>query len=228
MASANGPKGESVIHSDGTHDVDIRFLLGIEDMSCIVADALRQLGSGRALGLPGIFPHGSRKRACGPAFTVRYEACGADRGHTTEHRLGAAFDFRALFAGARRGEVAVFDCPVQDVAVLGSMGVAWARHFGVTGCVVNGAVRDVEAVAASEIPVWARHVTPVGGRGSLIQAEVGGPISLGGAMVNPGDIVVADGNGVAVIPAGSLDAVARMVADLQQAETASAGAFEVN
>jgi regulator of RNase E activity RraA len=71
------------------------------------------------------------------------------------------------------------------------------------------------------MPVWARHVTPMAGRGRLIQAEVGGSVSLGSLVANPGDIVVADGNGVAVIPADSLSAVLLTAADLQRAETAA-------
>ena len=210
-------------HAEGAHDADIRRLLGIEDVSCLVSDALRELGIGGATGLPGIFPFGSRRRACGPAFTVRYES--ATAGGQSASRDGALdFDFRRLFARARHGDVAVLECRVTELAILGSMAVTWARHFGIAGCVVNGAVRDVEALAASEMPVWTRHVTPLAGRGRLIQAEVGGSVSLGGVVVDPGDIVVADGNGVAVVPADSLSAVLRVATDLQGAETAAAHA----
>lgn len=206
-----------------TDSGDMEFLLGIEDMSCIVTDALCLLGIGGAVGLPGIFPFASRKRVCGSAFTVRYEVDGTDRQRRTGHREEAGFDFRALFARAQPGDVALLDCPVPDddaaqSAVLGSNGITWAQHFGIAGCVVNGAVRDVEALASGGIPVWARHVTPLAGRGTLVQSEVGGAVSLGGVPVSPGDILVADGNGVAVIPAGNLGAVALLVSDLHQAE----------
>jgi regulator of RNase E activity RraA len=202
-----------------------KFLLGIEDVSCLVADALGKLGIGGYAGLPGIFPVASRTRACGPAFTVRYEADGADRGPAAGHRHDAAFDFSALFARGQRGAIAVVESPVRDVAVLGSKGINWARHFGMAGVVVSGAVRDVEALTASEVPVWARHVTPAGGRGILVQAEIGGPVSVGHAVVNQDDFVVADSNGLAVIPSGSLDAVASLIAELKREEDAAAGAF---
>lgn len=209
----------------GIDDEYRRFLLGIEDVSCLVADALGKLGTGGYAELPGIFPPASRTRACGPAFTVRYENYRADGDSAAARRAEAAFDFSALFARAERGAIAVFESPVQDVAVLGSKGINWARHFGMAGVVVSGAVRDVEALTASEVPVWARHASPAGGRGRMVQAEIGGAVSVGAAVVNQGDIVVADANGLAVIPAGSLHAVASVIAELKQAEDAAATAF---
>jgi 4-hydroxy-4-methyl-2-oxoglutarate aldolase len=202
----------------------IRYLLGIEDVSCIVADALDRLGTGGTAHLTGVFPAGRRVRVCGPAFTVRYEARDAGDSQAAEHSQRASFDFAALFARARPGDVAVFESPAaQDSAVLGSMGAGWAQHHGLAGCVINGGVRDVEALTASGLPVWARHLTPLAGRGRLVQAEVGGPVAVGGTVVRPGGIVVADGNGVAMIPAGSLGGVCRIVAGLQEAEAAATG-----
>ena len=206
---------------EDTDDEYRKLLLGIEDVSCLAADALGQLGLGGYALMPGIFPLASGKRACGPAFTVRYETYHPN-GPSAERQREAAFDFPALFARASRGAIAVFDCPVQDVAVIGGRGLEWARHFGVAGCVVNGAVRDVEALAASDVPVWARHVTPAAGRGLLIQAEIGGPVPVGNAVISQGDIIVADGNGLAVIPVGHLDAVIDLMTDLKRAEDAAA------
>jgi 4-hydroxy-4-methyl-2-oxoglutarate aldolase len=155
--------------ADGTLAAGIRFLLEIEDVSCIVADALDHLDAGGTARLPGVFPVGSRIRVCGPAFTVRYDVRGAGDSRAAEPGQGASFDFAALFARARPGDVALFGCPAaEDSAVLGSMGVAWAQRRGLAGCVVNGGVRDVESLVASGMPVWARHLTPLAGRGRLV------------------------------------------------------------
>lgn len=211
--------------ADADHSLTagIRFLLEIEDVSCIVADALDRLGAGGTARLSAVFPVGRRIRVCGPAFTVRYDVHETGDGRAAEHGQEASFDFAALFARARPGEVAVFESPAaEDSAVLGSMGVGWAQRYGLAGCVVNGGVRDVEALMASGTPVWARHLTPLAGRGRLVQAEVGGPVAVGGSVVRNGDIIVADGNGVATIPAGDFRTVCRAVADLQRAEAAAA------
>jgi 4-hydroxy-4-methyl-2-oxoglutarate aldolase len=209
--------------ASGTPEGDVRALLGIADVSCLISDALSELGIGWAAGIPGMSPFGSARQACGPAFTVRYELA-ADAGRPPSRDGDPDFDFHRLFGRARRGDVALMECPAEDLAILGSRGASWARHFGLAGCVVNGAVRDVEALAVSDMPVWARHVTPMAGRGQLIQAEVGGPVSLGGVVANQGDFVVADGNGLAVIPGDSLAAVLRIAADLQRVEAAAARA----
>jgi 4-hydroxy-4-methyl-2-oxoglutarate aldolase len=201
---------------------DLDFLSGLEDVSCAVSDILRRTGTGGALGLPAIFPPGTQVRACGPAFTVRYETRRADPAAPPADDGAADFDFRALFAAARPGDVAVFECPppgrAGPRAVLGATAASWARQAGLAGCVVAGAVRDVEALAAGPLPVWASQVTPVAGRGTLTRAAVGGPVLLGDVLVRPADIVVADGNGVAIIPAGDLRTVTRLVAELHQAD----------
>ena len=208
--------------ADDSLTAGIRFLLGIEDVSCIVADALDRLGGGGTARLSGVFPSGRQVRVCGPAFTVRYALRGAGNDGEAGHSRGASFDFAALFARARPGEVAVFESPAgEDSAVLGAMGAGWAQRHGLAGCVINGGVRDVEAVTASGLPVWARHLTPLAGRGRLVQVETGGPVAVGGSVVNPGDIIVADGNGVAMIPAGDFGEVCEIVADLQRAEAAA-------
>jgi regulator of RNase E activity RraA len=93
---------------------DIGFLLGIEDVSGIVADALDRLGTGGTAHLTGVIPAGRRVRVCGPAFTVRYEARDAGDSRAAGHSQRASFDFAALFARARPGEVAVFESPAAQ------------------------------------------------------------------------------------------------------------------
>ena len=70
---------------------------------------------------------------------------------------------------------------------------------GVVGAVIDGAVRDVEALASQGLVVFARAATPAGpfknGPG-----VIGSPVAVGGAVVSPGDIVVADADGVALVP----------------------------
>lgn len=71
--------------------------------------------------------------------------------------------------------------------------------FGAVGAVVDGYVRDRDIIAGLGFPVFARGLTPAGpwknGPG-----VIGEPVAIGGVVVNPGDIVAADGDGVIVIP----------------------------
>jgi regulator of RNase E activity RraA len=102
---------------------------------------------------------------------------------------------------AQPGDVIVVDTSGSNTsAVLGELVSLKARHRGVAGFVVDGLIRDVTAIRAlSEFPVFARGVTPIGPlhRGP---GEINYPICAGGIVVNPGDIVVGDLNGVVCIP----------------------------
>lgn len=115
---------------------------------------------------------------------------------------------------AEPGDVVVVDAGGSSAtAVLGDLVSTKARHRGIAGFVVDGLVRDLPGILAlGDLPVFARGVTPVGPlhRGP---GEVGYPVCLGGIVVHPGDVVVADLNGIAVVPHDDADDVlARLVA----------------
>ena len=99
------------------------------------------------------------------------------------------------------GDVVVIDAGSFTYnAMIGETIVTKARHRGVSGFVVDGMVRDIDGIRQiGDIPVFARGVTPVGPlhRGP---GEINFPIAAGGVVVNPGDVVVGDENGVAIIP----------------------------
>jgi regulator of RNase E activity RraA len=86
--------------------------------------------------------------------------------------------------------------------VLGSLSARWARRLGIAGCVVDGAVRDVESVLAVGVPVWSRGVTPISGKHRLKALELNGSVAVAGIGVEPGDLVLADSTGVCVVPSG--------------------------
>jgi RraA family protein len=102
---------------------------------------------------------------------------------------------------ARPGDVVVIDAGgASPTAVLGDLVATKARHRGIAGFVVDGLVRDLPGILAlADMPVFARGVTPIGPlhRGP---GEIGFPVCLGGIVVHPGDVVVADLNGIAVVP----------------------------
>ncbi len=97
------------------------------------------------------------------------------------------------------GDVIVIDTGgSQRAAVLGDLISNKALHRGVAGFVVDGLIRDADGIKETNLPVFARGVTPFGPlhRGP---GELNYPVSCGGIVVNPGDIVVADENGVVVV-----------------------------
>jgi regulator of RNase E activity RraA len=117
---------------------------------------------------------------------------------------------------ARPGDVVVVDTSNSAMtAVLGDLISTKARHRGIAGFVVDGLVRDLPAIQAlGDFPVFARGLTPIGPlhRGP---GEINYPISAGGIVVTPGDIIVGDVNGVVVVPQEiSVDLLQRLRAQL--------------
>jgi regulator of RNase E activity RraA len=74
------------------------------------------------------------------------------------------------------------------------------------GLVVDGAIRDGEAIAALGFPVFSRSVCP-GGCDKDGPGEINVPVACGGVVVMPGDVVIADADGVAVVPHEQAEAV---------------------
>lgn len=100
---------------------------------------------------------------------------------------------------ARPGDVVVVDTSgSQRNAVLGDLVTNKAKHRGIAGFIVDGLVRDLPGLKEAGLPVYARGVTPFGPlhRGP---GELNYTVSCGGIVVNPGDIIVADTSGIAVV-----------------------------
>ena len=100
---------------------------------------------------------------------------------------------------AMPGDVVVVDTGGSPLnAVLGDLVANKAKHRGIAGFIVDGLVRDLPGLIEAGLPIYARGITPFGplhrGPGELNYA-----ISCGGIVVNPGDIIVADMSGIAVV-----------------------------
>lgn len=122
---------------------------------------------------------------------------------------------------ANPGDILVIDASSSMMtAVIGDLVSTKARHRGIAGVVVDGLVRDVDGILAlGDLPVFARGTTPLGPlhRGP---GEVNYPVSVGGIVVNPGDVIVGDADGVVVVPQDSAEAM------LQRLDARSAGAAD--
>jgi regulator of RNase E activity RraA len=134
----------------------------------------------------GIRPLWPSDRIAGPAFTVRCPPGDNLMLHAAIHRAPA-------------GSVIVVEAGDADYAVAGGNVCAVARRRGIAGFVVDGVIRDLGEVRAMGFPVFARSVIPIpGAKAAVLPFNV--PVRCGGVTVEPGDIVVADEEGVVVIP----------------------------
>ncbi len=94
-----------------------------------------------------------------------------------------------------------------------------ALKRGIAGVVIDGAARDVDACEAFGFPVHARGTVPVTARGRIVQEAWNVPIRLGNVAVRPGDVIVADVNGVVVIGQAHLDRVVTAAEEIHARET---------
>jgi regulator of RNase E activity RraA len=119
---------------------------------------------------------------------------------TARSRAGDNLTYLRALEFCRPGDVLVIDAggDLNNAAVGGILSF-YAAHIGVVGVVIDGALRDVAEIRERDFPVYARGVTHRGpykdGPG-----EINVPISIGGMVVNPGDIVVGDQDGLMAIP----------------------------
>jgi regulator of RNase E activity RraA len=109
---------------------------------------------------------------------------------------------------AGEGDIVVIDAGGSvDTAYVGELLCATARRKKIAGLIVNGAVRDIDTIASwADFPVYCLGTTA---RGPLSKERgfVNGPIVFGGIAARPGDIVLGDNDGIAIVPAEEADAV---------------------
>jgi RraA family protein len=126
-------------------------------------------------------------RLCGPACTVKVFPGDNLMVHTS-------------LDVASPGDIVIIDAHGSSMnAVLGDLISTKSKHRGIAGFVVDGFIRDLPDILELDFPIFARGTTSIGPlhRGP---GEINYPICCGGIVVNPGDIIVADGAGIVVIP----------------------------
>ena len=176
------------------------------------------------LGIPlcaviGIVPQWGRTKVIGRAVTIKMTAAGAV---PSVAHLGVD-----AIANSHPGDVIVIDNRGDlhnncwgEILALG------AKVNGVAGVVVDGAVRDVDACETFGFPVHARGTVPCTARGRIVQEAWNVPVRLGNAPVRPGDVVVADVNGVVVIPIDKLSDVVNAAEGIMEKELAMLEALQ--
>lgn len=140
------------------------------------------------------------------------------RAYTVVTRSGDNQVIHEAVERAAAGEVLVVN-GFSDTsrALIGELIAGRAKRNGLAGFVIDGAIRDVEAIEQLGIPVFARAVTPAGpykfGPG-LHQV----PVAIGGQSVRPGDVIVGDADGIVVIPLESLARTVQAAEEIQANE----------
>lgn len=171
-------------------------------ISYAVIEQLKQLGAAtvyEAQGALGALDHGIKpvdptSRLAGPAFTV-------------DMRPADNLMLHYALLKAQPGDVLVVDAKAfMEAAPWGDVLTAQAMKLGLAGLVINGTVRDGNAIIESGFPVFCRGLS-IKGTGKHQPGRVNVPIMIGDTVINPDDIVIGDRDGVVVVPKESVDAV---------------------
>lgn len=170
--------------------------------SSILADVAGRRGalSGR------IAPLAPGMRVAGSAITV-------------EVRPGDNLMIHVALAIAQPGDVIVVDGKGDlSCALMGEIMSQQAKALGIAGVVIDGAVRDSEAIRELGFPMYAAGLNPNGPTKS-VAGRVNHPVSIGGVSVNPGDLIVGDADGITVIERSKAAGLLPLAAEKVAAET---------
>ncbi len=177
-----------------------------------VADAVEQLYGRRAHMSHDMRPVFTTRFA-GPAVTVLMKK--------EEHKDGAAASQGMLDAidSAPPGSVFVMVLPDGvDYAAVGGLMATAMKYRGLAGAILDGGVRDIPQIKRIQFPVFSRSIVPSTTINHYRFAGANVPVTCAGVRVNPGDIIVADEDGVAVVPREQAAEVLKKARELDETE----------
>jgi 4-hydroxy-4-methyl-2-oxoglutarate aldolase len=167
----------------------------------VIADALDRLGYLNQTLPPEVTPLAPGTRLAGPAFTIE------GRPQTGKPYDTVIRGILAMLGSVPAGHVAVYQANERTAAHLGELSTASLQARGCAGAVLDGGCRDVGFILEQRFPVFCRYTTA---RDSVFRWEVaatGVPVTIGDVRVHPDDYVVADRDGIVVVPLEVRDAV---------------------
>src|SRR5580658_8781065 len=191
----------------GGHALDLCLFVEQNLYTAVVSDSLDQVGARHQAMREYLRPVHPQCRCAGWARTI---AC-SDIYHIPPDPYSIEIE---AVDSLLPGEVAVVGTGQSTRnAPWGELLSTASRARGARGAVVDGLVRDVRKIEELGFPVFACGIKPVDSKGRGIVMDYNVPVDCGGVLVNPGDLVFADYDGVIVIPAEVLPEVIRLATD---------------
>ncbi|ATW26307.1 RraA family protein [Candidatus Formimonas warabiya] len=163
----------------------------------IISDTFDELGiHGTMLDMK---PVCAGKVLVGPAVTVKQRRVIPT---PSKLRLGEAMEL------CQPGDVLVIDGGSDPYAgTWGGLVTLRAQLKEIAGVIVDGAARDISEIREYDFPVWSKYVTPISAVKRFATLEINETIQCGEVIINPGDLIIADDDGVCCIPYAHLDEV---------------------
>jgi len=184
---------------------------------CAVSDALDKLGLAGAV--TGIAQLSTSRRIAGRILTVKLGVGEAPPGKP-RHVSTTAIE------AAQPGDIIVVEQHSGvNAASWGGILTLGAKLRGVAGTIADGPVRDIDESRQLDFPVFGTSVTTFTARGRIVELDTGGPITIKGIPVKPGDYAIADGSGVIFISAENIERVLATAEEIFAREAAMAQAL---
>ncbi len=169
--------------------------------SGIIHDVMRGLGMKDFTLPPTIQAFTGSKKIAGPIFTVRGHVDPTADPHDT------LLAWTGFLSKAKSGHVVVIQPNDEEVAHMGELSGETLMRKGITGCVIDGGVRDVSFLIEMGLPVYARYATPRDIVGYWLVDGLNVAIQIGSVAIRPGDYIIADDDGTIVIPKAKAAAI---------------------
>ena len=170
----------------------VETLAALEGATCLISDVMNAMGIDNTIAGSVLKPVIAGCTIVGPALTILKRPVPQRlnvpfRGDIEAHNLTSPGDILVI-EGA------------DDLSNMGGLSALTSKRQGCLGAVIWGGCRDVAALRSIDYPVWSTAVTPRTGVGRIDGVFLNGDIRLGHVLVRCGDIIVADDDGVCVVP----------------------------
>lgn len=163
--------------------------------------------------MTGVWPIVEGARIVGPAVTVRFEHI-----YRRDYDLAGGEHLLRAIDESPAGSVLVLGSEVKDLGTWGGLLSTASKAHGLAGTVLDQAARDVAEIQALGYPVWAATINPSSYIFRLRTVSLNEPVVCGGVLVQPGDLVAADDDGVVVIPRAQAEEVLRLATEMDKGE----------
>lgn len=227
LIPVSGDVGTGTFQPSDVHPADfkriprhkLQALVEVSGLSSTASDVLDELGYALSVSTDVLGLRTGPVRVAGQALTIRYLPERRSTSHPDLRRSQSKLAHHAAFAMAQPGDVAVFEVGgMPAVSVLGGIGAQSAAAAGLAGCIVDGAVRDLEQIQLLGLPVWARTLTPKTGKWRVEAVAINAPIACGGVQVHAGDLVIADETGICFVPLDVAEAAIDRILEVTRQE----------
>ena len=178
-----------------------------------VFDVLREMGYTRQVLPKEIRPLLPERKLAGRVYTI----CGNAKSDLDEHQTLLAWT--ELLSRAPRGSVLMVQPNDLTMSHMGELSSETLHFRGIRGYIVDGGCRDTEFIRKLGFRVWSRYYTPVDIVGRWQAETFGEPIVIGAVTIHSGDYVLADFDGVVVIPGAIIEAVTEKVEEVLRTES---------